>query len=288
MESTGTSDRSARIYFWIGLFVTLVALGLPLIGVTVNVWLGGAILAIAFFCIVRAFWIWERSSRFHIVLRLGTVAIAAALYFGLAGRQIINQCRLDHPYSAKTESAPPASQSSPTVTDLPHSETESRKSTTKSRSDITWNFDTEEGRFSFLAVGAVPGVVSEPLVYWFQAHGKNNLDDPILHFSGFVRSDTTNESFPIFLARDNKLLRPEETLGIPRKADFDLTAKPFPSNHPEGYGSGINATTFLRQYPELTFVFEYDGKKYVKHFNKKDIWTDVENFRKQSVGYDKP
>ncbi len=286
MESTGTSDSSARIYFWIGLFVTLAALGLPLIGVTVNVWLGGAILAIAFFCIVRAFWIWERSSRFHIVLRIGTVAIAAVLYFGLAGRQIINRYRQDHPHSTKVGPAPPASQSLPTG--LRQSQTESRKGTTRSQSDITWNFDTKEAQFAFLGMQTIPGVVSEPLINGFQAHGKSNLDEPILHFSGFLRSDTTNETFPIVLARDNKFLRPEETLGIPRKSEFDLYAK-LPSNHPEGYaGDGMNASTFLRQYPELTFVFQYDEKKYVKHFSKKDIWTAVENFRKQSLGYDKP
>jgi len=157
------------------------------------------------------------------------------------------------------------------------------------RADITWNFDTEEGQFSFLGIQSVPGPVSEPLILGFQAHGKNNLDEPVLHFTGLVRSDTTNETFPIFLARDNKLLHPEDTLGIPRKAEFDLSAKPFSSNHPEGYlGAGMSASTFLRQYPELTFVFEYDGKKYIKHFTKKDIWTAVESFRRQSLGYDKP
>jgi len=157
------------------------------------------------------------------------------------------------------------------------------------KADIAWNFETKEGRFAFLGIQSIPGVVSEPLVNCFQAHGKNNLDDPILHFSGFIRSDTTNETFPVFLARDNQLLRPEDTLGIPRKAEFNLSAKPFPSNHPEGYlGAGMNASAFLKQYPELTFVFEYDGKRYVKHFTKQDIWTDVENFRRQSLGYDKP
>lgn len=155
----------------------------------------------------------------------------------------------------------------------------------QSTNDITWNFEKEEGRFAFLAMQTVPGVVSEPLIIGFQAHGKNNLEDPIIHFSGFIRSDTTNETFPIFLARDNRFLRPEETLGIPRKAEFDLHAT-FPSNHPERYsGEGMNASAFLRQYPELTFVFEYEGKKYTKHFDKKDIWAAVENFRKESLGY---
>jgi hypothetical protein len=108
-------DKSAKLYFWTGLFVALVAVGLPLIGVTVNVWLGGALLAIAFFSIIRAFWIWEKSSRFHILLRVGTIGVAAILYFGLAGRQIVNQYKSDHltknrsPLTAntKTESTAP-------------------------------------------------------------------------------------------------------------------------------------------------------------------------------------
>lgn len=155
----------------------------------------------------------------------------------------------------------------------------------QSTSDFTWNFDKEEGRFAFLAMQTVPEVVSEPLITGFQAHGKNNLDEPIVHFSGFIRSDTSNETFPILLARDNKFLRPEETLGIPRKAEFDLHAK-LPSNHPERYsGEGMNASAFLRQYTELTFVFEYDEKKYDEHFSKKGIWAAVENFRKESLGY---
>lgn len=128
-------DKSAKIYFWIGLFVALGALGLPLIGVTVNVWLGGVILAIAFFCIVRAFWIWEKSSRFHILLRLGTIAVAAVLYFGLAGRQIISEYRVDHPKPEATTKLEPSgpqekSGTTDTVTAIPqHHGTEDSVST---------------------------------------------------------------------------------------------------------------------------------------------------------------
>lgn len=103
-------DKSAKIYFWVGLFIALCAWGLPLIGVAVNVWLGGAILAIAFFCMVRAFWMWEKSSSFHIHLRIGTIVVAAILYFRLAGRQIINQYRLDHPKQKTTKQSESKSQ----------------------------------------------------------------------------------------------------------------------------------------------------------------------------------
>lgn len=104
-------SRSARIYFWIGLFVALGALGLPLIGVAVNVWLGGAVLAIAFYCIVRAFWIWERSSTWHVLLRIGTIAIAAVIYFLMVGRQMVAEWHKEHPIVAvkSPEPVPPTS-----------------------------------------------------------------------------------------------------------------------------------------------------------------------------------
>ena len=215
------------------------------------------------------------------------------LLFGAIGVGIVEVVRGVNAYSekkvrAEVEHRPELIQPKEPKQDSPRTQNTGNMQAPE-RTDIAWSFDTEEGRFTFLGMQTVPGPVSEPLILGFQAHGKNNLDDPILHFSGFVRSDITNETFPIFLARDNKLLRPEDTLGIPRKAEFDLSAKPFPSNHPEGYlGAGMNASTFLRQYPELTFVFEYDGKRYVKHFTKRDVWTAVENFRRQSLGYDKP
>jgi len=88
-------DKWAKIYFFIGLFVALVLPGLALIGITVNVWLGGAILAVAFVCLIRAFYIWEGSLKLHVYLRIGTVALAGLLYFGIIGRQMIRQYKID-------------------------------------------------------------------------------------------------------------------------------------------------------------------------------------------------
>jgi hypothetical protein len=93
---TSAPGESGKIYFLVGLFVGLVPEGLSLIGVTINIWLGGILLAVAFGLVVYAFWIWEGSWRFHIALRMATIVIGAAIYFGWTGRQMIAQYRKDH------------------------------------------------------------------------------------------------------------------------------------------------------------------------------------------------
>jgi len=97
-----TQDKQAKVYFWIGLFFTLGTLGLPLIGVTLNVWLGGAFLAGAFACLVRALWIWEGSLKLQGPLRVATVAFTAIVYFGLVGWQILRQYKSNHPQFSAT------------------------------------------------------------------------------------------------------------------------------------------------------------------------------------------
>src|SRR5271156_2718260 len=83
------------ILFLVGLFVALVAVGLPLVGVNFNIWLGGLVLLSAFTCIVRAFWILEYPLRFHVVLRVSTVLIGMLIYLGLVGRQMIYEFRTE-------------------------------------------------------------------------------------------------------------------------------------------------------------------------------------------------
>jgi hypothetical protein len=90
--------------FFIELLVALVIWGLQLIGVLVNLWLGGIVLVLVFGLIVRAFWIWEKATHWHIALRVGTVIVGAVFYFSPVVRQIINEWGREH--SAKTEPAP--------------------------------------------------------------------------------------------------------------------------------------------------------------------------------------
>ena len=80
-----------------GFVLALIALGLPMIGVTVNLWLGAIALAVAFGFMVYGFWKWERSANWNPILRVGTVIFGAMLYFSLIGIQIRTQYKQDHP-----------------------------------------------------------------------------------------------------------------------------------------------------------------------------------------------
>lgn len=90
-------DKWTRVYFWIGLFLGLGTLGLPLIGVTVNVWLGAPLLAAAFACAVRAFWVWEGSLTLHGYFRVFTVILAGFVYFSLVGYQAVKEWKIERP-----------------------------------------------------------------------------------------------------------------------------------------------------------------------------------------------
>ena len=103
------SDKSGKVYFIVGLFLTLLIWGLQLIGVTVNIWLGGFVLAISFALMVYAFWIWEGVSRWHVLLRLGTIAGAAILFVFLIGKQITAERRREHLTARNVPAVPPTS-----------------------------------------------------------------------------------------------------------------------------------------------------------------------------------
>jgi hypothetical protein len=80
-------------------------------------------------------------------------------------------------------------------------------------------------------------------------------------------------------------VRPEDAIGIPRKAEFTIASEPFPTNDPQRYSAGLNASKFLVEFATLTFVFQYDNKRLVRHFTNEEIWKTVEAFRRVSLGF---
>ncbi len=90
------SARSAEIALVVGLVLGLLPWGLGLIGLTVNLPLGAVILFVAFALCVYAFWIWERASRWHVLLRVFTVLIAAVFYFWFVGSQVYREYKTEH------------------------------------------------------------------------------------------------------------------------------------------------------------------------------------------------
>lgn len=80
-----------------GLVLGLLGIGLPMIGVTINLWLGFSILAIAFALIAWGCWIWEGKSPRRALFRIITICTLAGGYFSLVGIQIHTQYVKDHP-----------------------------------------------------------------------------------------------------------------------------------------------------------------------------------------------
>jgi hypothetical protein len=146
-------------------------------------------------------------------------------------------------------------------------------------SDVTWSFDAVPGSY-FL--GMAGGQGQEPWIDSFQAKGRNNLDEPIAPVSGFVRSDITNAQFLIRFVIGGQRVPPEDTRGIPRNAEFDIASEPFPSSDRRRRDTGLTASVFLVEFATFTFVFEYDGKRFVRHFTNEEIRKQVEAFQRAS------
>ncbi len=91
------ADRKAKAYFLATFALALLLAGLPMIGLTVNLWIGAPVMAFAFTCGATALWLWEGFSRFHLILRWITVIIVGTGYCVVVGRQIWTQYELDHP-----------------------------------------------------------------------------------------------------------------------------------------------------------------------------------------------
>lgn len=98
----------------------------------------------------------------------------------------------------------------------------------------------------------------------FFLKGRNQFKKPIEVISGKIVSTKTNRSFPIFLDG----YKPQETYGIPGGCDFDIRAIfPRSTSDKEGY----TIEDFWRHFGEFDFIFEYDGKKYLRHFSEKEV-----------------
>ena len=110
----------------------------------------------------------------------------------------------------------------------------------------------------------------------FFLQGRNQLEKPIDYVSGKIVSTKTNCSLPILLDG----MKPEETYGIPGRCDFQMRAIfPRSTSDKEGY----TIEDFWRHFGEFDFIFEYDGKKYVRHFSEKEVKNFIDEKTKELV-----
>jgi hypothetical protein len=117
----------------------------------------------------------------------------------------------------------------------------------------------------------------EPWIIGFQARGHNDTDGPITKIDGLIRSDINNAEFPVNFVIGGQRVRPDETNGIPRDADFDIASDPFPSVDAKN-SAGMPRERFLSEFVKFTFEFNYDGRKYVRHFSREESEQHIARF----------
>jgi len=192
--------------------------------------------------------------------RVMFVVIAAAIIFGsgdLLRTRYINET------SQRPQSAVASMSASTEAAPMPGA------TPTPVRSPAKWGFD------SFLAMSGPPLRFSG-----FQAWGTNVSPSPISRVSGFVRSNLTNETFPLFMVVNGLPLPPDETRGIPLGARFNI-AVPFGPNTYSSEGM-LDEDTFLRKFGDFTFVVELDGHREEHRFTWDRIQTLLSDFKRRA------
>jgi hypothetical protein len=71
-----------------GFILAFIEMGLPMIGVSVNLWLGSLLLTAAFALFGWGVWNFETNRHYGKLSRVGTVIFVGIVYFGLLGYQI--------------------------------------------------------------------------------------------------------------------------------------------------------------------------------------------------------
>ena len=165
----------------------------------------------------------------------------------------------------ETEHAATVSELAKTKQALAAKQTEEKKITEPKaappKAEITWNFESGSGYLFGMDYNG--GNVH---IQTFQATGTNNADKPIQRVTSYIRSDVTNKSIPVYFVIDGDRVPPDETYGIPARAEFVVASSPI-SEKP----NGIDASDFYTEFAPFTFVFEYDGKTYSRSFSRNDV-----------------
>jgi hypothetical protein len=162
--------------------------------------------------------------------------------------------------------------------------------TTADTGRIAWNFEEAAKGLSYF-LGLHRQNNEETRVSGFSAHGRNTSNDPITELKGYVRSDITNEEWPIYIGAEDPS-RPTdpfarsiptltaETYGIPGSAEFNITT--FGKSVFEGGVDGVPLSKFLRDFSSFTLVIEYDGIVYRRKFTQQEIKSQIELFERQT------
>ncbi len=145
------------------------------------------------------------------------------------------------------------------------------------KTDLEWNFDLHKN-YPFIGMSAPQGAI---VVHDFYAYGKNLTGDPITNAHGYVRSDTTNDIYPLYFKIGDSFYSGDEINPIPVGASIATHAFFSPDRKP------MPVDKFLSKFVPFTFFFEYHDKKYRRSFTHADIDPIVREYldviRKQEI-----
>lgn len=155
---------------------------------------------------------------------------------------------------------------------------------------IAWSFDDASKGLNYF-LGFHRQNQEEVRISGFNAQGRNTTADPITELTGYVRSNVTNEEWPIYVGAQDPS-RPDdpfsrniptllkETYGIPGFSEFVITT--FNKSMFDGGKDGMTLSKFLRDFSSFTLVLEYDGNTYRRLFTEQDIKKQLELFERQT------
>jgi hypothetical protein len=89
--------RSVAPSLILGFVLALIEMGLPMIGMSVNLPFGALLLFVAFALFAWGLWNWETNLKYGRVARGITLVVVGLIYFGLMGYQIHSQYKKYHP-----------------------------------------------------------------------------------------------------------------------------------------------------------------------------------------------
>jgi len=126
----------------------------------------------------------------------------------------------------------------------------------------------------------------------FVFYGKNKSSKPIIHISGFLRSNITNETHPVYL-HDNekgKSVPPANTNGIPPKCDDVTLVIPFviTQDGESDHNSGIPLEKFLATLVDSTLTLKLDDRIYTYRIPERKVRSVLEAIERDNNPPAKP
>jgi hypothetical protein len=107
-----------------------------------------------------------------------------------------------------------------------------------------------------------------------QASGRNESDEIITDFSGFIRSEVTGREYPITVSDGRGNLIDPKGYGIPARHGFHFQVR-FNGDQP------MNMNEFLRDFRRMTIALRYNGTQYKRTIMPEELEREVDRAERE-------